>query len=144
MEFRQTVDLGYRLRYHPFQGLLPKQQLDCMMNPLQSMLVNCGSYCLKSHCCQTAWTIQKDTELVTCYRNSLIDLNLQSGGPQLESPVWGPATGISSLGARNWNLQSGGPQLESPVWGPATGISSLGARNWNLQSGGPQLARRPC
>ena len=45
--FDKTVDLGYRLRYHPTQGLLLKQQLDCMMNPLQSMLVNCGIYYLK-------------------------------------------------------------------------------------------------
>ena len=45
MEFRQNSRLGIRVKIPPFLRTAP--QLDCMMNPLQSMLVNCGIYYLK-------------------------------------------------------------------------------------------------
>ena len=120
----KTVDL----EYHPFQGLLLKQQLDCMMNPLQSMLVNRGIYYLKksllsnslknsryfliNSCISTHYPDQPPTKGYTASnRNSLIDWNPQTGIPRLESPDWNPQTGIS--------------RLESPVWWTAASSAAV-------------------
>ena len=96
----KTVDSGYGLRYHPSQGLLLKQQLDCMMNPLQSMLIAGKLWNILPKEITVVKQLEQLKILLNKFlhkypdqpqtkgytasnRNSLIDWNLMSGGPQL-------------------------------------------------------------
>ena len=93
----KTVDSGYGLRYHPSQGLLLKQQLDCMMNPLQSMLVNCGIYYLKKSLLSNSLNNSRYF-LISSYTSTRSTANKrihslkQKQSDRLESPVRWPAT----------------------------------------------------
>ena len=80
----KTVDSGYGLRYHPSQGLLLKQQLDCMMNPLQSMLVNCGIYYLKKSLLSNSLNNSRYF-LISSYTSTQINRQQKDTQPQTET-----------------------------------------------------------
>ena len=80
------VNMRYGLRYHPSQGLLLKQQLDCMMNPLQSMLVNCGIYYLKKSLLSNSLNNSRYF-LTSSYTSTQINRQQNDTQPQTET-VW--------------------------------------------------------